>query len=633
MNNRYVDYDSDYSDDDEYTVKSEDIEKLMEINNEANDNLYKLAHEKMDIEYDIRRNLDEKKEVSDTNSLDKITTLLPHLNIVGADLEKKMIRVNLGIDAEKNKIVAVYMQVLATRIKTLERANATFKRDQVKYNSLTTSIRKSNLDTTELLSLYEIASRHLATAHTRYEKGTSGDDRPMGIELDILRQKLDAHIEKLKDQENEQKLQNKSIIMFNDKTKSIASNEQNILIYQQTIKNGKIVDSIDIDTILANDESMRHSLERYDINMEHIEENQEHIDADTHEFIEDLSIFKIQIKFLLDMQNKDEVKKLYTSSYIKVSEMYPDLALRSVILLEEMRIIDPIFVKDLDAIEFPSVVSQKFSSFSYMIKNIILYRIIIQGVRRPTNTVTEQQIIFRGPGLKKKALTKADVEQIVKKMMNKKGGNIFNNIVDAFSQVGHQEQPRQIREYIEQYGDLVVDKIVLHRTPIDSNINNLMNVISLGQFERNKRDLNIDNMFHLFMTVTLKGKSGETVLEKNQTMSIADFNNRDGSEALESPFHPNINLKAFFRNGIEYLKGEGLEPYNYNGQDNNCQVFLAALLKGNALDDDEEMKFILQDTNYIVGNINGATKNIMTAGIDLAQFTNILIHGASLCPY
>lgn len=245
----------------------------------------------------------------------------------------------------------------------------------------------------------------------------------------------------------------------------------------------------------------------------------------------------------------------------------------------------------------------------------------------------EEEGINFGKGLKKKkTISKSEILKIIKqskqKIKSKKGGNFL----DAFSQIEHQQEPKNVREYLQAYGNLEIDNIVLHRTPIDGKINTLLNIITLGQFEQNKKDLNIDSMFHLYMTVQLKGKSGYTRIEKNQTVTMTDIENPRSTDEYELPFHPRINLKVLFQNGLASLAekvGSGNE-YNYNGQNNNCQIFLMSLLDGNAIDNNESVKFILQDTKYVVGNINSVSKSIMKGAIDLAQFTNILIYGAGL---
>jgi hypothetical protein len=200
--------------------------------------------------------------------------------------------------------------------------------------------------------------------------------------------------------------------------------------------------------------------------------------------------------------------------------------------------------------------------------------------------------------------------------------------------------PASVRSILERYGEYDVIGVELYKKPINSYMDQLLNLLSLGQFNVNKQKLDVDKMYHLWMEVKLYDSQSQRfiskplVIEKNQTVNISTIEDAgyeqlyEDSEHIRAPDPSMMSLNQFVENGIQVLIDNGLKPFNYDGQNNNCQIFVNAMLVGNGIDTPELDKFVLQDTNYIVGNLSSFTKDIMRGAIDAAQAFNILSKGA-----
>ena len=193
--------------------------------------------------------------------------------------------------------------------------------------------------------------------------------------------------------------------------------------------------------------------------------------------------------------------------------------------------------------------------------------------------------------------------------------------------------PRAAQEYLDKNGSKQVTSITVCRSPIEQYINTVLNWISTGEFEKKKKELNIERMFHLYMVVTLDGKTGSTIVEKNENIEIYD--NTSTNKVAESSISVNlwgstITLDQLIFGGLKKLEDLGLNPYNYDGINNNCQKFLKAILDYFNLSTKESNDFIVQNTEKIIGELPYYAQNISQGAINLKQAINILLKGGKM---
>ena len=80
------------------------------------------------------------------------------------------------------------------------------------------------------------------------------------------------------------------------------------------------------------------------------------------------------------------------------------------------------------------------------------------------------------------------------------GGIIIgNSLIDFFRpRVGF---PPAIRKIISENSDKNIKSIIICRNPIKSNLQKILNIISLGKIQKNMKKLGYDKLVHLFMIV------------------------------------------------------------------------------------------------------------------------------------
>lgn len=156
-----------------------------------------------------------------------------------------------------------------------------------------------------------------------------------------------------------------------------------------------------------------------------------------------------------------------------------------------------------------------------------------------------------------------------------------------------------VRKFIEDHGKNMIVGARVCRTPIFKSIEVLANALSLGQWNKRKKELGYDNFFHLFIILTMRMPNGynkQVRMEKNQVVEVKFSDEDNGGECM-SVANPNVSFKEFVENG-EKLQGNTF--WLYNGITNNCQVFVHTLLKANNLITPSLERFVKQNTQDLV---------------------------------
>jgi hypothetical protein len=147
-------------------------------------------------------------------------------------------------------------------------------------------------------------------------------------------------------------------------------------------------------------------------------------------------------------------------------------------------------------------------------------------------------------------------------------------------------------------GDENIDKITVHRTPLSQALKFLLNITSLGQFEKKLQNSPYDTLYHLFMVISTS--RGNFVIEKNEVIQIYKFSKLGkGTESLNVPITDVITLNDLLENTRASM---GDKFFSYKGQDNNCQYFINSILVSNKLNTDPLETFILQDVRSLFQN-------------------------------
>lgn len=148
---------------------------------------------------------------------------------------------------------------------------------------------------------------------------------------------------------------------------------------------------------------------------------------------------------------------------------------------------------------------------------------------------------------------------------------------------------------IKRYGDNIITKMTLKRSPVRKMIIKTLNVLSLGKWE--KADP-YDTLWHIYINLTLD--TGDVIrLEKNSVLSIK-VNAKDDpmTETMEVKYPTNflLTLNTLLENTRKRM---GKKYFLYDAKSANCQHFLKSVFLANNLGTPEEMDFILQNTRDI----------------------------------
>ena len=181
--------------------------------------------------------------------------------------------------------------------------------------------------------------------------------------------------------------------------------------------------------------------------------------------------------------------------------------------------------------------------------------------------------------------------------------------------------PPAVQEALNKWGDMKIKRIEVARTPIKSEFETILNWISFGTYNENKKKLSYDKMFHLFLILELEDHT-KLRLEKNQVVSLKPYVAGEGEQIVRLRATPIRvpTLNEWYANGINQLISEGKEPYLYDGINNNCQYFINAMLDGNHANVPRLRLFVMQNTEEIIGKLPALAKGIIGLVTDLGSF-------------
>jgi len=208
------------------------------------------------------------------------------------------------------------------------------------------------------------------------------------------------------------------------------------------------------------------------------------------------------------------------------------------------------------------------------------------------------------------------------------GSSIFSRIGEAFKGIKN-VRPIYIKTLLKRYGNYNITWLEILRIPIRSVIRKMANVVTLGQFDKSKKERGIKNYFHLYMRLKLSTSDGKTAvifMEKNQRVNVmySPPKNYKQSEKVIIPIRRKISLNTFINNAEKYaLKFQkGKKLYIYDAVNANCQEYIKTHLLGSGLWSQKLSKFVMQKVvmpSLLQGVVKKAT--------DAAHMYDVYRHG------
>jgi len=200
--------------------------------------------------------------------------------------------------------------------------------------------------------------------------------------------------------------------------------------------------------------------------------------------------------------------------------------------------------------------------------------------------------------------------------------------------MGRDDYPPAERDLIRKYGDKKVIGICIYREPLDKMVNTLVNTITFMKFSDIKNKYSIDELYHLYMVVTLEGNI-PVLVEKNEVINIHEYPNiKQNVQKFELNIPPNFNMtfKQMLDAGQAYM---GKDWFTYDALTNNCQRFLMSILNAQPeliKANPDVNKFIVQDVTGLQRDLSKTSKNLFSGITGLAARLNVLAKGYGFNP-
>jgi len=222
------------------------------------------------------------------------------------------------------------------------------------------------------------------------------------------------------------------------------------------------------------------------------------------------------------------------------------------------------------------------------------------------------------------------------------GKGLLNVIKQGFKKVGKTiidtpqvvlQNPTRLnqgaRNNLEQFGDIEITHMKVCRTPVQKLIQMALNVVSLGEFQKRIENAEYDDIFHLYLVITLKDGNKFT-LEKNAIIELNQVSNtfnRDKSECRDIFINRNnITLKDLLTKTERQM---GNRFYTYSAKNNNCQQFVLEILKSNNLGNENIYNFIKQNTKQLFIN-DSYLRKLSNSVTSLGAKASTLIKGKGI---
>lgn len=198
---------------------------------------------------------------------------------------------------------------------------------------------------------------------------------------------------------------------------------------------------------------------------------------------------------------------------------------------------------------------------------------------------------------------------------------LISNVTDKVEEVkktveavvsGPSELSASVRDILAKHGDKTITKASVIRTPVSSVVKEALNVASLGEFKKKLKAQPYDDIFHLFMLLTLS--DGTTVsLEKNSIITMRVNPDRKGDSREANP-PEGLTLNELMENTKKKM-GKKFIPYSAKSA--NCQNFILNVLRANKMDTPELDTFVKQDTDALFEGDGGFLRKFSNTITDL----------------
>lgn len=291
---------------------------------------------------------------------------------------------------------------------------------------------------------------------------------------------------------------------------------------------------------------------------------------------------------------------------IKKPKTYKQLSFIQTLLLENKKT----KMKELSNIfRFQQIPKTKFIESTFKTKKIGTDIIIKYGLLKPEYEHLYNGI--RGKGFlnffKYRSINlychfKSYVKSILSKILND-----YNNIT---------------KETLNRYGDMKIEHLMIYRTPINSMIDNALNIFSFGKYAEMKKKYGFEHFFHLSLVAKVQGI--DIIIEKNEVINVSTSYNTIHKTETKNVFLKDKTLTINQLLNTTQKKQKKKIYFSYDAFNNNCQTFIRALLTNVDLYTHDIDTFIFQNVENLIKEmptLSKITKIITDFGVWFNKIT------------
>lgn len=186
--------------------------------------------------------------------------------------------------------------------------------------------------------------------------------------------------------------------------------------------------------------------------------------------------------------------------------------------------------------------------------------------------------------------------------------------------------PHSTNHFVVLHKHHLITKCFLAKQPISSFLDTAINLISLGKWESEKKNLSYDDLFHTFLIghLEIPGKRNEIItIQKNASIKVTNISEKQlGAKYFVEMEFPKLTLKELLLKTKEKMGDDNF--YRYDGASNSCQHFIYNLIDAVRPITATEKSFICQDTELLFAKMPSYVSNVVNGVTDIASFWNIL---------
>ena len=211
------------------------------------------------------------------------------------------------------------------------------------------------------------------------------------------------------------------------------------------------------------------------------------------------------------------------------------------------------------------------------------------------------------------------------------GGGLFDMVTKGIQKVKDWLVPdrytRHSLDTVKKYGSRPIQRLDIYRTPIQSAVRKLLDVVTLGHFSKASKDAGYDTLFHVALIANVGDKN--LVIEKNERINI---DTSYPTSADTEIYHVDLQGKSFTFNEMAKKTRERVGDkvyFNYDAFDRrkygtNCQGYIRLLLESEGLYTPSIAKWLYQDVVQIVKGLPSFLPELAKTATDIASAVSYL---------